>query len=111
MKGSAMTNAINRRKFLRTAAALGSAAITGRALAAETTVSASAQVQLKGPDPKPAPTGPAQKVFPRWKGFNFTYFFNKWSDRSPLEDDFRWMRDWGFDFIRLPSTYKFWTDE
>ncbi|NLH17493.1 MAG: hypothetical protein GX455_13030, partial [Phycisphaerae bacterium] len=97
-----MPNNLNRRSFLRASAALGAVALTGRALAADVTASASAQVQLKGPDPKPVITGPAQKVFPRWKGFNFTYFFNQWSDRSPLEDDFRWMCDWGFDFIRLP---------
>jgi len=24
------------------------------------------------------------------------------------EDDFRWMRDWGFDFIRLPMCYRLW---
>jgi endoglucanase len=109
-----MSSGINRRRFLHGAAAIGSAALAGRVFGADAPAvggSAGVQVELKGPDPKPVPTGPAQKVFPRWKGFNFTYFFNKWSDRSPLEDDFRWLRDWGFDFIRLPSTYKFWTDD
>ncbi len=26
------------------------------------------------------------------------------------EDDFRWMRDWGFNFARFPMDYRFWTD-
>ena len=26
------------------------------------------------------------------------------------EDDFRWMRDWGFNWVRLPMDYRFWTD-
>ncbi len=26
------------------------------------------------------------------------------------EDDFRWMRDWGFNFARLPMDYRLWTD-
>jgi endoglucanase len=27
-----------------------------------------------------------------------------------VEDDFRWIRDWGFNFVRLPMDYRFWTD-
>jgi len=27
------------------------------------------------------------------------------------EDDFRWIADWGFDFVRLPACYLLWTDE
>ena len=26
------------------------------------------------------------------------------------EDDFRWIRDWGFNWVRLPMDYRFWTD-
>jgi endoglucanase len=47
---------------------------------------------------------------PRWKGFNLLDFF---SPRQPhnqgagmtTEDDFRWMSDWGFDFVRIPMAY------
>ena len=62
--------------------------------------------------PKP---GPAQTAIPRWRGFNLLNFFQALSrsDRSDglvPEDDFRWMRDWGFDFIRLPMDYWLWVD-
>jgi len=60
-----------------------------------------------------APTNPApkdQRILPRWRGFNLTHFFTKWSDQKPQEDYFRWMRDWGFDFIRLPMSYETWTE-
>lgn len=50
----------------------------------------------------------AGNKLPAWKGFNLLDFFSP----SPLpsqtvttEDHFRWMQDWGFDFIRLPIAY------
>ncbi|KPK61885.1 MAG: hypothetical protein AMK73_07450 [Planctomycetes bacterium SM23_32] len=45
---------------------------------------------------------------PRWRGFNLV---SKMSVRRNLrfpEDDFRLMRDWGFDFARLPMDYRCW---
>jgi endoglucanase len=45
---------------------------------------------------------------PRWKGFNLLDFFspNATNSRRPaVEDHFRWMADWGFDFVRLPMAY------
>jgi len=57
---------------------------------------------------------------PRWYGFNLLEYFSTdsdWMKYFPyrndgifLEDDFRWMRDWGFNFARLPMDYRFWTD-
>jgi endoglucanase len=57
---------------------------------------------------------------PRWYGFNLLEYFSTdldWMKYFPykndgmfLEDDFRWMRDWGFNFVRLPMAYRFWTD-
>ncbi|MGC1374166.1 MAG: cellulase family glycosylhydrolase, partial [Candidatus Sulfotelmatobacter sp.] len=32
------------------------------------------------------------------------------NDGMFLEDDFRWIRDWGFNWVRLPMDYRFWTD-
>lgn len=56
---------------------------------------------------------------PRWYGFNLLEYFSTdtdWMKYFPykndglfLEDDFRWMRDWGFNFARLPMDYRFWT--
>ncbi|MFO7901728.1 MAG: glycoside hydrolase family 5 protein [Planctomycetota bacterium] len=53
---------------------------------------------------------PAQTVLPRWKGFNLTYFFTENHGARPVQDDFRWMRDWGFNFVRLPMSYRTWAD-
>jgi len=53
---------------------------------------------------------PAQSVFPRWRGFNLLYLFTANGYRAPMEDDFRWASDWGFDFMRLPMSYRIWTD-
>jgi endoglucanase len=56
---------------------------------------------------------------PRWYGFNLLEYFSTdpdWMKYFPykndgmfLEDDFRWMRDWGFNWVRLPMDYRFWT--
>ena len=59
--------------------------------------------------------GPAQTAIPRWRGFNLLSFFQAMSrgDRSDgqvSEDDCRWIRDWGFDFIRIPMDYWLWID-
>jgi aryl-phospho-beta-D-glucosidase BglC (GH1 family) len=50
---------------------------------------------------------------PRWKGFNVLDFFspNPSLSRTPTtEDHFRWMRDWGFDFVRIPVAYPYYLD-
>jgi endoglucanase len=50
---------------------------------------------------------------PRWKGFNLLDFFSPDPGRSRKatnEDYFRWMRDWGFDFVRLPIAYPYYLD-
>jgi len=47
---------------------------------------------------------------PRWRGFNLLEMFTVHSDGNFLEDDFRWMADWGFDFARIPACYTLWTE-
>jgi endoglucanase len=57
---------------------------------------------------------------PAWFGFNLLEYFSTdpdWMKYFPYkndglfqEDDFRWMRDWGFNFARLPMDYRFWTE-
>jgi len=47
---------------------------------------------------------------PRWRGFNLLDYFGPMpqkgdSSSATTEDDFRWMADWGFDFVRLPMAY------
>ncbi len=57
---------------------------------------------------------------PRWYGFNLLEYFSTdpdWMSYFPYrddglfkEDDFRWIRHWGFTWVRLPMDYRFWTD-
>jgi endoglucanase len=45
---------------------------------------------------------------PKWKGFNFLDFFSPdptKSRGSTPEEYFKWMVDWGFDFVRVPMAY------
>jgi hypothetical protein len=56
---------------------------------------------------------------PHWYGFNLLEYFSTdpdWMKYFPykndgmfVEDDFRWIRDWGFNWVRLPMDYRFWT--
>ncbi len=52
----------------------------------------------------------AQTLLPRWRGFNLLEMFTTRSDGNWREDDFRWIRDWGFDFVRLPMCYLLWIE-
>ena len=59
-----------------------------------------------------------QSVLPRWRGFNLLGLFCSESSsfyglRSPgyyPEEDFKMIADWGFDFVRLPLSYRVWSD-
>lgn len=49
-----------------------------------------------------------QRVLPRWRGFNLLEMFTSKSSGDFAEDDLRWIRDWGFDFVRIPACYTLW---
>lgn len=51
-----------------------------------------------------------QNPLPRWRGFNLLDFFTCQSTGDIQEDDFRWIADWGFDFVRLPMCYTLWIE-
>ncbi len=58
-------------------------------------------------------TKPLHQALPKWKGFNFLDFFepNPAKGRpSTKEESFKWMRDWGFDFVRIPMAYPYFLD-
>jgi endoglucanase len=97
-----MTSHRTRRDFLRAAGLSAAGAALGSA-------TASAQQQPQ------QPPAPAQTAIPRWRGFNLLSFFQAFSrgdqsDGSISEDDCRWIRDWGFDFVRIPMDYWLWVD-
>lgn len=77
---------MNRREFVAAAAGL----TAGVALAAEAKVSAA--------------------HLPRWRGFNLLEKFNADHSQPFVENDFAWMAEWGFDFVRLPMSYRCWVD-
>lgn len=57
------------------------------------------------------PHTPKNKM-PKWKGFNLVDFNtpNPRPDRRyTTEEQLKWMRDWGFDFVRLPMAYPYYT--
>jgi endoglucanase len=85
-------NKMNRRLFIR-----------------NTTLAATA-LTIAGKTAIAAGLSSSKNKLPRWKGFNLLDYFspspegNADANRT-TEDDFRWMSDWGFDFVRLPMAY------
>src|SRR3954451_11568559 len=52
-----------------------------------------------------------QNKSPQWKGFNVLDFFSPNPEPSAhptIEEHFKWMHDWGFDFIRVPIAYPYY---
>jgi endoglucanase len=101
---------MKRRDFLKTTAAAGALAlINGRTLKAETV--------LKQKDI-------TYNTLPLWKGFNlqekFTHKPDEWMDIAPewgaknepfRESDFAAIHELGFNYVRLPMSYKCWCEE
>src|SRR6266480_5225123 len=56
----------------------------------------------------------SKNKLPKWKGFNLLDFFSP--DPAKAEEEFtkeeylKWMRDWGFDFVRIPIAYPYYLD-
>jgi aryl-phospho-beta-D-glucosidase BglC (GH1 family) len=54
-----------------------------------------------------------KNLLPKWKGFNLLDFFSPAPARSrgrTTEEDFKWMSDWGFDYVRIPMAYPSYLD-
>ena len=47
---------------------------------------------------------------PRWRGFNLLEKFTDRRNAPFLESDFEWIKELGFDFARLPLSYRCWAD-
>jgi len=54
-----------------------------------------------------ANTETSVNTLPQWRGFNVLDFFspNPLAMRQTSEEYFKWMQDWGFNFIRIPMAY------
>ena len=85
---------MNRRNFIGASAALAVGAWLSPSLKADLAVA-----------PKPRP----QPKIPRWRGFNLTELTGGQRGHSFRESDFQWMKEWGFDFARLPCSYWAWS--
>jgi endoglucanase len=84
------TNHFSRRNFIRT---------SGMAAAA---------IGLTGPAAFGYQSASAANPIPRWRGFNLLDYFSPLhggGGNKSKEDDFKWMKDWGFDFVRIPMAY------
>jgi endoglucanase len=83
---------INRRIFIKTTAIATAATTLAGNIALGSTLSPS-----------------VKNAIPRWRGFNLLDYFgafpSKGSGSKSTKDDFKWMVDWGFDFVRIPMAY------
>jgi endoglucanase len=54
---------------------------------------------------------PTAARLPRWRGFNLLEKFIASQENAPFrEADFEWLAEWGFNFVRLPMSYRCWSD-
>ena len=63
--------------------------------------------------PAMAAQQPIKNKLPRWKGFNLLDFYSPdpaHNNHPTPEDYFKWMQDWGFNFIRIPIAYPCYLD-
>lgn len=94
---------VDRRRFLRlTTAATAGAAMAGKfpaIMAQEKPVNTTAPAVTPSPD-----------HLPRWRGFNLLEKFTANNNAPCQEEDFAWLQEWGFDFVRLPLSYLCSTD-
>ncbi len=99
---------LHRRDFLKNSALLTAAT----ALPAQWTSGADESSAAASVKSSAAPSLPeaSWKKLPRWRGFNLLEKFYGTSHPF-LEDDFRMIRDLGFNFVRLPMDYRIWIQD
>jgi len=52
-----------------------------------------------------------QAGLPRWRGFHLLNMFHPKSDGEWREDDFRWICEFGFNFVAFPVCFTLWVEE
>jgi len=52
----------------------------------------------------------AQTAIPRWRGYNLLEMFTMRSRGDFREEDFKWIRDFGFNFVRFPTCHRLWIE-
>jgi endoglucanase len=87
---------MNRRQFLQTASA---AAVVLPGLLPKF---------LQAADERPALPEPTIARLPRWRGFNLLEWFNGDYRKPFREEDFALIAELGFNFVRLPLSYRCW---
>jgi endoglucanase len=114
MSNQKQSSGINRRTALKSLGLAGAAALLPTSLSSAVSAHASTSHDTNAsPSQNKSPN-------PKWYGFNLLEYFSTdpdWMKYFPYkndglfpEDDFRWIRDWGFNWVRLPMDYRFWTD-
>src|SRR5690554_2015404 len=73
----------------------------------KTSALVTAAVGLTGTQSLSSDDAPTQNPLPRWRGFNLLDFFSPdpAQGRKNKPEYFKWMADWGFDFVRVPISY------
>jgi len=88
---------ITRRDFLRGTGAAALAISSSRLLASDEPPAAPEERQAR-----PGATSDCR----RWRGFNLHNMFYIKGTGAFQEHDFRWIADWGFNFVRIPVAYQ-----
>ncbi len=91
---------MNRRQFLKITASFAAWNVMQVGAAEKGTSDMSASGQ----------TIPNARKLPRWRGFNLLEKFTDRRNAPFRESDFELMAEWGFDFARLPLSYRCWAD-
>jgi endoglucanase len=113
MSNQERSSAVNRRTALKSLGVAAATIMMPSLLGSVVSAQASARNNSVSPPQ-------SKSTYPRWYGFNLLEYFSTdtdWMKYFPYkndglfpEDDFRWIRDWGFNWVRLPMDYRFWTD-
>ena len=74
----------------------------------KTTGMAAAGLGLAGSASYGNPALELKNNLPRWRGFNLLDYSSPYRNNErgeTTEEEFKWMADWGFDFVRIPMAY------